>query len=208
MTTPGTATAATIAPLDAARLDALEPLWRTLIDHLRELGSVVELVPHERSWPRRRAIYEELLADGASFALGAWRGDRLIGYAMVRVAAPDAVWSTGSHYAELLSLSVAPGERGSGVGGDLLDAVEAGLTSRGIDQYVIGVDTVNAGAQRFYERRGFRDGFHLLHGWVGGAAGAAAAGRDSRATGAAAPGSGGDAKGIVETPETAMHGEE
>ena len=90
---------------------------------------------------------------------------------MVRIAPPDAVWFTGSHYAELLSLSVAPDERGNGVGGALLDAVEAGLAARGLDQYVIGVDTVNAGAQRFYERRGFRDGFHLMHGWVGGGAG-------------------------------------
>jgi len=206
MTTRATATATTIAPLDATGLDTVEPLWRTLIDHLREMDSVVELVPHELSWPRRRAIYEELLADGASFALGAWRGDRLIGYAMVRVAPPDAVWSTGSHYAELLSLSVAPGERGSGVGSALLDAVEAGLTSRGIDQYVIGVDTVNTGAQRFYERRGFRDGFHLLHGWIGGGAGAAP-GRPSRTAGGAAPTPGGDAGG-AETPETAMHGDE
>jgi len=207
MTTPA-ATAATIAPLDATRLDALEPLWRTLIDHLREMDSVVELVPHERSWPRRRAIYEELLADGASFALGSWRGDRLIAYAMVRVAPPDAVWATGAHFAELLSLSVAPDERGNGVGGALLDAVEAGLTARGIDQYVIGVDTVNAGAQRFYERRGFRDGFHLLHGWVGGGAGAAASGRGSRATGTVAQVPGDDAKEVIETPETAMHGED
>ena len=193
MTTPAAPTAASIAPLDAARLDAVEPLWRTLIDHLREMDSVVELVPHERSWPRRREIYEALLGDGSSFALGAWRGERLIGYAMVRIAPPDAVWFTGSHYAELLSLSVAPDERGGGVGGALLDAVEEGLATRGLDQYVIGVDTVNAGAQRFYERRGFRDGFHLMHGWVGGGAPAAA-----DLTG----------DGMPETPETAMHGED
>jgi len=206
MTTPAARTAATIAPLDAAALDALEPLWRTLIDHLREMDSVVELVPHERSWPRRRAIYEALLDDGTSFALGAWRGELLIGYAMVRIAPPDAVWFTGSHYAELLSLSIAPDERGNGVGGALLDAVEAGLTARGLDQYVIGVDTVNAGAQRFYERRGFRDGFHLLHGWVGGPARPTAPGRGSQTVGAASPEPGVDE--VLETPETAMHGED
>jgi ribosomal protein S18 acetylase RimI-like enzyme len=192
MTTPAP-TAASIAPLDAARLDAVEPLWRTLIDHLREMDSVVELVPHERSWPRRREIYEALLGDGSSFALGAWRGESLIGYAMVRIAPPDAVWFTGSNFAELLSLSVAPDERGGGVGSALLDAVEEGLSARGLDQYVIGVDTVNAGAQRFYERRGFRDGFHLMHGWVGGGGPAAAEGASTA---------------VPETPETAMHGED
>ena len=125
------AAGATIAPLDAAQLAELEPLWRALIDHIRDLGSVVELVPHEQSWPRRLAIYEGLLADGESFALGARRDGRLIGYALVHVAPPDAVWSTGSRYAELTSLCVAAGERGGGLGTALLDAAEARLAARG-----------------------------------------------------------------------------
>ena len=170
-----------IAPLDAAQLATVEPLWRSLIDHLRELDSVVELVPHEQSWPRRLAIYEELLADGESFALGARRDDRLVGYAVVHVAPPDAVWSTGARYAELTSLCVAVEERGGGLGTALLDAAESRLTAQGIDQYVIGVDTVNKGAQRFYEKRGFRDGFHLMHGWIG----------DRAASGSAATGASG-----------------
>ena len=163
----------TINRLDSAQIDLLEPLWRSLIDHIREQGTVVTLVPHEQSWPRRRAIYEELFADGESFALGAWRGEQLVGYAMVHIAPPDAVWFTGARYAELTSLCLAPAERGDGLGTELLDAVEAGLLERGLDEYVIGVDTVNEGARRFYERRGFRDGFHLMHGWVGGARGEA-----------------------------------
>jgi GNAT superfamily N-acetyltransferase len=178
-----------VGPLDAGHLDAVEPLWRSLIDHLRESDSVVELVPHEQSWPRRRALYQDVLADGHSFALGAWRGERLIAYAVMRVLPPDPVWYTGSHFAELTSLSVAPDERGAGVGTVLLDAVEDGLLTRGIDQYCIGVDTVNDGAQRFYARRGFRDGFHLLHGWIAG----------RRAVAEPMPG---------ETPETASHGED
>ncbi len=224
MTTPGTDTGVTIGRLDGARLDELEPLWRVLIDHIRDLGSVVSIVPHEQSWPRRRAIYEELLADGESFALGARRDGRLIGYAMVRVAPPDAVWYTGGRYAELTSLCVAADERGGGLGTALLDAVEAGLLERGLDQYVIGVDTPNADAQRFYERRGFRDGFHLMHGWIGGGrdgaarpqatAGAGAAKPDAAAgvgagdaaePEAAARGGAGDGDA---SPETAMHGDD
>ena len=122
MTTPDV----TIQRLDGTQIDLLEPLWRALIDHLRETGSVVALVPHEQSWARRRVIYEELLADGESFALGAWRGERLVGYAVVHVAPPDAVWFTGSRYAELTSLCLAPAERGGGLGTALLDAAEAG----------------------------------------------------------------------------------
>ena len=209
MTVPDTETGVTIERLDGARLEELEPLWRSLIDHIRELGSVVEIVPHEQSWPRRRAIYEELLADGESFALGARRDDRLVGYAMVHVAAPDAVWYTGARYAELTSLCVAAGERGGGLGTALLDAVEAGLLERGLDQYVIGVDSVNPAAQRFYERRGFRDGFHLMHGWIGDRGGSARPDTTAGAGGAdrqAPAGVGSD--GDVETPETAMHGED
>lgn len=187
-----------IAPLDAAQLAQVEPLWRSLIDHLRELDSVVALVPHEQSWPRRLAIYEELLADGESFALGARRAGRLVGYAVVHVAPPDAVWSTGARYAELTSLCVAVEERGGGLGTALLDAAEARLTAHGIDQYVIGVDTVNEGAQRFYEKRGFRDGFHLMHGWIGGRADAASRpDAESRVDGA------GDAP---DSPESIMRG--
>ncbi len=186
---PATADGVVIGPLEAGHLDAVEPLWRGLIDHLRESGPVVELVPHEQSWPRRRAMYEEMLTDGASFALGAWRGDRLIAYAVMRVMPPDPVWYTGAHFAELTSLSVAPGERGGGIGTVLLDAAEDGLLARGIDQYCIGVDTTNDGARRFYARRGFRDGFHLLHGWIAG----------RRAVADTEPG---------ETPETASHGED
>ncbi|HMK93366.1 MAG TPA: GNAT family N-acetyltransferase [Thermoleophilia bacterium] len=178
-------------------VDLVEALWRELLDHLDELGSVVPLVPHEVSWPRRRAAYDELLADGRSFALGAWRGRRLIGYAMVHVADPDPVWATGSTFAELSTLSVTRAERGAGVGTALLDQVERELASRDITEYVIGVDSVNDGARRFYERRGFRVGFHLLHGRVGVRPHTARAGDDREPVAAS----------LDETPDTAMHGE-
>ena len=204
MTTPDV----TIQRLDGTQIDLLEPLWRALIDHLRETGSVVALVPHEQSWARRRVIYEELLADGESFALGAWRGERLVGYAVVHVAPPDAVWFTGSRYAELTSLCLAPAERGGGLGTALLDEAEAGMLKLGLDQYVIGVDALNDGARRFYERRGFRDGFHLMHGWIGDAREASEAGDAGEAVEAAAAiAAATTASGAVaETPETAARG--
>ena len=63
---------------------------------------------------------------------------------------------------------------------------------------MIGVDTVNPDAQRFYERRGFRDGFHLMHGWVGGGRGGDGSG-DGRS---------GSASGSNGSPETTMHGDD
>jgi len=187
-----------LRPLARHQVGLLEDLWVELLDHLDELGSVVSLVPHEDSWRRRRAAYDELLGDDRSFALGAWRGERLIGYAMVHVADPDPVWATGSTFAELSTLSVTRAERGAGVGSALLDEVERELLARGIGEYVIGVDSVNDGARRFYERRGFRVGFHLLHGRIAAATGTVTAG-DAVLEPARGP--------ADETPETAMHGE-
>jgi ribosomal protein S18 acetylase RimI-like enzyme len=198
----------TISPLAPGDLPLLEPLWRSLVDHIRARDSVVPIVAHDESWPRRRRAYEELLADGESFALGALRGAALVGYAMVHVAEPDPVWSTGRRYVELASLSVAPDERARGVGTALLDAVERELSARGIGDYVIGVDSVNDGARRFYERRGFRIGYHLMYGRIG-----EAVVEPGGAEGSAAPGT--ESTGLEgltvspgdETPETAAHGE-
>ncbi len=178
-----------LRPLTPDRLDRLEPLWRTLLDRIRVPQSVVPIVPHEQSWPLRRAEYADLLGDGDSFGLVAVKGDEPIGYAVVRVETrPDPVWSTGGRYVELTSLSVAPDERDRGVGTLLLDEVERRLAALGIDGLVIGVDAVNDGALRFYERRGFRIGYHLLYGRLG--------------TPEASPRLADD-----EAPETAAHGE-
>ena len=179
----------TIARLSAQHIGLLEPLWRSLLDHIRELGSVVPVVPHDESWPRYRAQCQELLADGESFGLGAFRGGQLIGYATVRIAPPDPVWAMGRHYVELAALSVAPGERDQGIGTALFDAVEQVLAALGIQELVIGVDSVNDRARRFYERRGFTIGYHLMHTRLSASAGAAS----------------GPAAAADESPETAAH---
>jgi ribosomal protein S18 acetylase RimI-like enzyme len=183
----------TIERLAAHHVDLVEPLWRSLLDHIRELGSVVPVVPHSESWPRYRAQCEELLSDGESFGLGAFRGGQLIGYATVRIAAPDPVWAMGPHYVELAALSVAPGERERGVGTALFDAVERVLATLGLEELVIGVDSVNERARRFYERRGFTIGYHLMHTKVAASASAGAAS--------------GPAAAADESPETAAHGD-
>ena len=92
---------------------------------------------------------------------------------------------------ELTVLSVAPGERDRGVGTALFDAVEQALAVLGIDELVIGVDSVNDRARRFYERRGFTIGYHLMHTRL--------AARSDGASGSAAA--------ADESPETAAHGE-
>jgi ribosomal protein S18 acetylase RimI-like enzyme len=175
--------------LHADQLDLLEPLWRALVDRIRVPENIVPIVAHEQSWPMRRREYAELLSGGDSFGLVALRGDEPIGYAVVRVEdGPDPVWATGRRYVELTSLSVAAGERGRGVGTQLLAEAERRLARLGVEGLVIGVDAVNSEALRFYKRRGFRVGYHLLYGRLN-ASNAGAEPADD------------------EGPETASHGE-
>ena len=89
------------------------------------------------------------------------RDGDLIGYALVAVE-PDGdvlwsdTWQVGDKVAELETMYLLPEERGRGLGGLLLDTVEAELEERGIPDLAIGAVPGNTGALRFYERRGFR----------------------------------------------------
>jgi len=158
----------TIEKLPVERLDELEPLWHAMLDHLVLEKNPVPIRPAPESWPLRRAVYEELLRRPEAFALVARRGDRLIGYAMVKIEDTDPVWYTGELQAELETLALLPHERGKGLGTRLMDAVDAELARLGVTDMTIGVDLVNEGAVRFYERRGYRGGFVLMYGRPGG----------------------------------------
>jgi ribosomal protein S18 acetylase RimI-like enzyme len=153
-----------IEPLPVARLDEIEPLWRAILEHLVDLDSVVPIRPPDESWPKRKANYIEYLEQPDYMLLVAARDEAIVGYVMVHGHEWDEVWNTAPRYAEIETLSVAEGERGKGIGSALLDAVEAELERLGIDDVVIGVDSVNQAALRLYERRGFTVGFHLMHG--------------------------------------------
>jgi ribosomal protein S18 acetylase RimI-like enzyme len=156
-----------IARLDATRIDEIAPLWKALLDHIAALpGAVVPVRPFTQSWPLERRQMLEALAAG-SFALIARRGAAAVGYVFVRVEDADPVWYTGDKFADLAHLSVAPGERGQGIGSALLDAVDAELERRRIDDVQIGVDTGNEAA-RLYERRGYRPDFRIFYGSPGG----------------------------------------
>ena len=55
------------------------------------------------------------------------------------------------------------GRRGQGIGGALLDAVDAELAARGVDDLMIGVMEGNDGARRLYEQRGLTPGWLQLY---------------------------------------------
>ena len=156
-----------IDKLGPAGIDEVAPLWKALLDHVAALPTaIVPIRPFEQSWPIERREMRETLADDA-FVLVARRGGAVAGYAFVAIEGPDPVWYTGDLRAELRHLSVADGERGNGVGTALLDAMDAELERRGVEDVEIGVDTANHDAVRLYERRGFRADFHIFYGSPG-----------------------------------------
>ena len=158
-----------ITPLEAAHIEDVAPLWRALLDHIAALpGGLVPIRPFAQSWPLERRQMLKALQAGDAFVLVARRHSHAVGYAYVCVEEASPVWYTGERWAELAHLCVAPPERGRGVGSALLDAVDAELARRGVDDVQIGVDTGNEGAARLYERRGYRPDFRLFYGSPGG----------------------------------------
>ena len=156
-----------ITKLDPAGIEDVGPLWKALMDHVAALpDALVPVRPSEESWALERAVMLDALA-GDGFVLVARRGEVPVGYAFVTSVGPDPGWYTGDARAELAHLVVAEGERGNGVGSALLDAVDAELERRGVEDVEIGVDTGNDGAARLYESRGYRADFRIFYGSPG-----------------------------------------
>jgi ribosomal protein S18 acetylase RimI-like enzyme len=156
-----------IEKLDPADIDQVAPLWKALLDYIAALpDALVPVRPSDDSWELERKEMLEALA-GDAFALVARRGGTAVGYLFVRVEGPDPVWYTGATHAELAHLSVAEAERGNGVGSALMDAMDAELERRGVEDVEIGVDTGNDMAVRLYERRGYRPDFRIFYGSPG-----------------------------------------
>ena len=152
----------------AADIERLRPLWLAL-HHIHQAAGP-ELAPHvddDTSWSRRRALYEHCLTSPDAFLLLVRRDGDLIGYVVVAVE-PDGdilwsdTWQVGEKVAELETMFLVPEERGRGLGGILLDIVEAELEARGIVDLVIGAVPGNREALRFYERRGFRPAWTIV----------------------------------------------
>ena len=157
-----------IDPLDPSDIEFVGPLWKQLMDHVAALpDGLVPVRPSDESWQLERAEMLRELA-GEAFVLLARKAGRVAGYAFVCVEGPDPVWYTGDKHAVLATLCVDEAERGEGIGGALMDAVDAELERRGIEDVEIGVDTGNEIAARLYRSRGYRPDFQLFYGSPGG----------------------------------------
>lgn len=61
----------------------------------------------------------------------------------------------GGQIADLMTIAVAPGHRGSGVGGDLLSELERRAADGGAEALILEVRADNEPAKALYERRGY-----------------------------------------------------
>ena len=154
-----------IVRVGADRVDDLEPLARSLHAHHLTVDPAIPGIPprdEDGWWAIRRGRYAAWLAEPDAFALLAEargapdRDAEPVGYAVVSIHGQDDSHRTGARFAELQSLAVRDGMRGSGIGSALLQAVYAELRGLGIDELAIGVFATNHDAMRLYEREGFK----------------------------------------------------
>jgi GNAT superfamily N-acetyltransferase len=139
-------------------IDLLEPLWLHLFDHHRSVGDAgIPVIGRERSWPRRRRLYEELFTEPDTFVVLAEQDDQLVGYALCHIRrGADDTWDTGDQIGEIETLILAADVRGEGVGTALMDAAEAELGRRGAATTLTAVLEGNDRAMDFYLQRGMK----------------------------------------------------
>jgi GNAT superfamily N-acetyltransferase len=137
-------------------LDLLEPLWLALFDHHRDVGDAgLPTIERERSWPRRRALYEGLFQESDTFVVLAERSGEPVGYSMNHLRhAPDDSWDTSEVIGVVETLVLLPQARGDGVGTALMDTSEDELTRRGAVTMMTAVLEGNDRTREFYVRRG------------------------------------------------------
>ena len=155
-----------IADLPVGDIDRLEGLWRELLDHhladAPHLAALGEARDPADSWRVRRAQYVQWLGVPGAAVLVARDGDRLLGYAMIRVADAAGSWQWGERVGTLETLVIGGSVRGAGVGRELLDAARERLAEWGAQVMTISVIAGNERAVHFYRREGASDYLHTL----------------------------------------------
>lgn len=145
-----------------ADLDLVGPLWVAV--HHRHAETMPQLAPYvsdDETWRVSLGLYEGLLAKSDTLLLLAFAGDAAVGYGLAHVLPVDETWipdtwETGNRIGEIESLSVLPQYRGSGLGSELLNRLEAHLYAVGVKDLILGALPGNTDAIRLYERRGYK----------------------------------------------------
>ena len=124
-------------------MTAIRPL------QLRDLSAIEEIERASYPTPWSRSMFAGELAKPSSICLGAFDGERLIGYLIV------------SRYVDawhVMNIAVAVDQRRRGIASDLLGALFERTREDGRRGYTLEVRVSNAGAISLYERLGFERG--------------------------------------------------
>jgi ribosomal-protein-alanine N-acetyltransferase len=114
---------------------------------LRHLGQIEEIEHRSYPTPWSRSMFASEISKASSICLGAFEGERLIGYIIV------------SRYVDawhVMNIAVDPSERRRGVATRLLGALFELTADNQQRGYTLEVRVSNAGAIDLYERLGFR----------------------------------------------------
>ena len=121
-------------------MTAIRPL------QLRDISTIEEIERTSYPTPWSRSMFAGELAKPSSICLGAFDGERLIGYLIV------------SRYVDawhVMNIAVAVDQRRRGIASDLLGALFERTREDGRRGYTLEVRVSNAGAIMLYERVGF-----------------------------------------------------
>ncbi|OAQ53646.1 hypothetical protein HTG_05145 [Natrinema mahii] len=138
----------TIELATRADLDALTDLWVDLARDQRRYQSAVR--PEANREAMRETLGAYLVSDGLFVARleGA-----IVGFVSVTVERGTLELDTTRGL--LSNIYVRPAYRGQGIGTALLEAAEASLADRGVDELLLEVMADNEAARRFYRRHGY-----------------------------------------------------
>jgi GNAT superfamily N-acetyltransferase len=133
-------------------LPAAESLFRAFLDqdpHYRDVASV-----YGDGGPAalRRALDLFIEWPELGFVWMARRGGEVVGCCVACFAIST---SRGALVAKLDDVNVRPGLEGQGIGGAMLQALQAELRRIGVERIDTATHFDNPGARRFYERHGF-----------------------------------------------------
>jgi ribosomal protein S18 acetylase RimI-like enzyme len=139
----------------SADVPSLGRLGALLVQEHHEFDQRRFLAPSGRTRDGYASFLASQLDDPDVVMLVAEREGHVIGYAYAAIEGYDYLSLRGPA-ALLHDLIVDPEYRGHGVGRQLLDAVLSHLESRGAPRVVLSTAERNEGAQRLFERMGFR----------------------------------------------------
>ncbi len=147
--------AVTVRPATRADLPAIGALGALLVRTHHEFDPQRFIAAAPRTEHAYAAFIAGQLGDADVVVLVAERAGRVVGYAYAGLEGYDYMALRGPAGA-LHDIVVDPAERGRGVGLLLLQATLAQLAARGAPRVVLSTAARNEGAQRFFERAGFR----------------------------------------------------